>query len=116
MMALLGSLVILSSLCIDIIALKHRYNVLLKISATLASIGVLAYFLFFPPPGSFMTVWPLGMNIYSLSQRCINYLWLKDPHELVRQTNEGPARGTKNLAMSTSDALEISTTFRGVGW
>jgi hypothetical protein len=115
-MALLGSLVVLSSLCIEILALKYRYNVPLKMSATLTSIGVLAYFLFFPPPGSFMTIWPLGMNIYGLSQRCINYLWLKDPHELVRKKDEGPAKGTKPPAISTSDALEISTTFRGVGW
>jgi hypothetical protein len=58
-----------------------------------------------------MTLWPLGMNIYGLTQRCINYLLLMDPAQLARKSQE-PSDGE----LSVSDALEVALAFRGVDW
>lgn len=66
-----------------------------------------------------MTIWPLGMNIYGLAQRCISYLWLKDPVEFHRKNDNGAVNTDEKAPLvkhGVLDALDIATTFRGVGW
>lgn len=118
-MASLGGLILPTSILLEVLALTNPSDKRLKVAATAASVYLLVFFLVNPPPGSFMTVWPLGMNIYGLAQRCINYLWLKSPIELQRKNDVVAARRDgKGSAVSHSimDALEIAVTFRGVGW
>ncbi|EXJ89644.1 hypothetical protein A1O3_02711 [Capronia epimyces CBS 606.96] len=132
-----GSLVLLTSLLFEVLALNNLSDTRLKVMATTASLYALVYFLISPPPGSFMAVWPLGMNIHGLVQRCISYLWLRSPTELVRKEKEkekGGEKGQKRKRVKFSgegeeleldrdvpdisvlDALDVATTFRGVGW
>lgn len=109
-MALLGVLILPISILLEVLALINPSDKRLKVAATAASVYSLVFFLVNPPPGSFTTVWPLGMNIYGLAQRCINYLWLKSPIELQRKND------VVAVSHSIMDALEIAVTFRGVGW
>lgn len=102
---------------------------LLKITATSVSLYSLIFFVLNKPDGTFMTVWPLGMNIYGLTAKCINFLWLRDPAELVRvsgstSTDDGAKNADAGKVKSpirhsvsrVMDAFEIAVTFRGVGW
>lgn len=115
-MAALGPIVLPVSLVLEVMALSRPKEQPLKIMATWASICSLLYFLARPPPGSFMTLWPLGMNIFGLAQRCINYLWLKDPSQFHRKENKTAVTDGKGEVHGYLDALDIATTFRGVGW
>ena len=106
-----------SAILLEVLALRNPADIRLKVAATTASLYSLVFFLYNPPPGSFMTVWPLGMNIYGLAQRCINYLWLKTPSELQRKTIVAKDAGKMSPDRHRLiDAIEICLTFRGVGW
>lgn len=124
---------------LEVFALRNTHSLFLKFAATLASVGYLVLFVVYKPPGPFTNVWPLGMNIYCLAQRCWNYLWLKKPDEFYR-LDEGPngdvggklskekteTKGisegkskdttTSTVGHSFTNALDIALTFRGVGW
>lgn len=107
------------ALALEVLALRNLSNKRIKVAATAASIYSLIAFIVEPPPGSFMTVWPLGMNIYCLIQRCVNYLWLRDPNEFQRRdTVKDSERKGRDFAarLCIQDALDIALTFRGVGW
>lgn len=117
-MAGLGSIVLPVSLITEVMSISRPHEQPLKIMATWFSLCSLLYFLVSPLPGSFMTLWPMGMNIFGLSVRCINYLWLKDPSQFHRM-QQSPSMDSKDEKAGTHgylDALDIATTFRGVGW
>jgi hypothetical protein len=64
-----------------------------------------------------MQLWPLGMNIYSQANRCINHLWLRDSDEFARKVEVAAVDEKKRWAkLSVTEALDISLTTRGLGW
>lgn len=117
-MAAFGPIILPMSLLLEVMALSRPQEQPLKIMATWASVCSLLYFLARPPAGTFMTLWPLGMNIFGLAQRCINYLWLKDPAQFHRKEKSiaSVEKDAETEAHGYLDALDIATTFRGVGW
>jgi hypothetical protein len=116
-MVLLGTLALPLSIVFEIYALKNPSDYRLKIAATVTSLYSLLYFLQFPPAGTFMQLWPLGMNIYSQANRCINHLWLRDSDEFARKVEVAAVDEKKRWAkLSVTEALDISLTTRGLGW
>lgn len=120
-MTLLAPLALLSGLGLEIAAILNPASTSLKLAATVVSIGYLISFVVFKPDGPFGNVWPLGMNIYCLAQRCWNYLWLKDTGKFHRKDAKQNGNAEENKTMATGshgvlDALDIALTFRGVGW
>jgi hypothetical protein len=117
-MASLGGLALLASVGLEVGALRNPSDYGFKIAATTASLYSLWYFVQYPPAGSFMSVWPLGMNIYSQVQRCINHSWLRHPDELARK--DDPAKGKESPSgrakLTTTEALDLSLAIRGLGW
>ncbi|RMZ74757.1 hypothetical protein DV737_g5769, partial [Chaetothyriales sp. CBS 132003] len=115
-MATHGSLVLLTSLVFEVLALRNLSDSRLKVMATSVGFYTLVHFIVSPPSGSFMSIWPLGMNIHGLVQRSFNYLWLRSPTELTRKEDGQDGVKSSGRNLSVLDALGIATTFRGVGW
>ncbi|GIZ44776.1 hypothetical protein CKM354_000796500 [Cercospora kikuchii] len=118
-------------LSFEILALRDPRNVLLKTVATATSLSYLALFIIYKPAGSFTNVWPLGMNIYCLAQRCWNHLWLREPSEIRRhaarrdsgvemkqnEVNQDLKKApAKTDEITFADAFEIAISFLGIGW